>query len=387
MLRVIRSIDAENGGPIEGIRQITPHLNERNVRTTVVSLDGPTTKYNLNEPFKILLVGPGHGKYGYNLNLISKLRELSNEHDVIIVEGIWQYHSYATRKALKKSDKKYYVYTHGMLDPWFKKNYPIKHLKKLIYWRLAESKVLREAESILYTTEKEKKSARETFNGNYGKDRVVGYGTSEPPTDIEKQKKNFLERYPMLKDKRIILFLGRIHEKKGIKLLIEAYAKTIGREEKTMLVIVGPDQGGYKKKMQRKAKELNISKQVLWTGMLTGVMKWGAFRSAELFCLPSHQENFGVAVAEALACGLAVSIAEPVNISSEVDAYNAGIVHKDNIEGTIYAFERWVKMTIEEKNKMRSNARILFEEKYNFASVANRIYKVLEESVKTTKED
>ena len=84
------------------------------------------------------------------------------------------------------------------------------------------------------------------------------------------------------------------------------------------LVIAGPDQIGWQADLQQMALTLGIADRITWTGMLSGKLKWGAYRCAELFCLPSHQENFGIVVAEALACGLPVAIADPVNISGEI---------------------------------------------------------------------
>ena len=86
--------------------------------------------------------------------------------------------------------------------------------------------------------------------------------------------------------------------------------------------------------------------------MLSGELKWGAFRCAELFCLPSHQENFGIVVAEALACGLPVAIAEPVNISAEVAAADAGLVHDDTVAGTTAALRQWLALPAGEKQQM-----------------------------------
>jgi len=97
-------------------------------------------------------------------------------------------------------------------------------------------------------------------------------------------------------------------------------------DPRLQLVIAGPDQVGWQAALQQRAAVLGIAERITWPGMLNGELKWGAFRCAELFCLPSHQENFGIVVAEALACGLPVSAAEPVNISEEVRVARAALV-------------------------------------------------------------
>jgi glycosyltransferase involved in cell wall biosynthesis len=111
--------------------------------------------------------------------------------------------------------------------------------------------------------------------------------------------------------------------------------------------------------------------------MLSGDLKWGAFRAAELFCLPSHQENFGIVVAEALACGLPVAIAEPVNIASEVAAAAAGLVHADTAVATTEALRQWLALPAAEQAQMGQRGLQLFQERFDFVSVARHLLPVL----------
>jgi glycosyltransferase involved in cell wall biosynthesis len=246
---------------------------------------------------------------------------LARSHDLVIIEGIWQYHAFATWRALRVTGIPYFVYPHGMLDPWFKRTYPLKHLKKWAYWPWADYRVLRDAQAVLFTTEQERLLARQSFWLYQANEVVVGYGTSAPPGDAEQQRELFLSRFPQLRGQRILLFLSRIHPKKGVDLLLEAFAAVASSDPRLQLVIAGPDQVGWQAQLQQRAAALGIADRITWPGMLSGDLKWGAFRAAELFCLPSHQENFGIVVAEALACGLPVTIAEPVNIASEAASH------------------------------------------------------------------
>ena len=146
------------------------------------------------------------------------------------------------------------------------------------------------------------------------------------------------------------------------------------------LVIAGPDQCGLQASLEQQAARSGIANRVLWPGMLSGDLKWGAFRTAELFCLLSHQENFGVVVAESLACGLPVAITEPVNISNEVAAAGAGIVHSDTVTGTIEALQTWLKLSPTDKVQMGQRGLKLFQNKFDFAAVARNLIPVLEDS-------
>lgn len=377
ILRVIRSVDPVGGGPIEGIRQITPHLEALGATTTVASLDSAAAPWLERLPATAIGLGPVSGGYGYRRGLPQRLRALALEHDVVIIHGLWQYHALATWRALRGIGIPYFVYPHGMLDPWFKHNYPLKHLKKWAYWPWADYRVLRDARAVLFTTEQERRLARQSFWLYQAQELVVGYGTSAPPSDAERQRQLFMERFPQLAGKRLLLFLSRIHPKKGPDLLIEAFAAMAASDAKLHLVIAGPDQLGWQAALQQRAAGLGIADRLSWPGMLSGDLKWGAFRSAELFCLPSHQENFGIVVAEALACGLPVAIAKSVNIASEVSATGAGLVHEDTVAGTKSALMQWLALGPADRALMGQRATSLFRERFDYRFVAGSLLPVL----------
>jgi glycosyltransferase involved in cell wall biosynthesis len=380
LLRIIRSLDPSGGGPMEGVRQITPHLAGLGLSTTVASLDSSEAPWLHNQPFQSIGLGPVLGNYGYRRALPARIRVLAEQHDVVIIEGLWQYHALATWRALRGTEIPYFIYSHGMLDPWFKRTYPLKHLKKWVYWPWADYRVLRDAQAVLFTTEQERRLARESFWLYEANEGVVGYGTSAPPADAERQRQAFLQLFPQLQGQRMLLFLSRIHPKKGLDLLIEAFAVVAPSDPRLQLMIAGPDQVGWQASLQQRAAALGIADRITWPGMLTGELKWGAFRCAELFCLPSHQENFGIVVAEALACGLPVSIAQPVNISAEVAAAGAGFVHADTVAGTTEALRQWLAVPPDEKKQMGIRGSKLFYEQFDFSSIAKNLLPVLYQS-------
>ncbi len=169
------------------------------------------------------------------------------------------------------------------------------------------------------------------------------------------QREAFLRSFPELRNKRLLLFLGRLHEKKGCDLLIDAFA-AVSRENPALhLVLAGPDAGGMQAALSRRAAALGLS-AITWTGMLRGDAKWGAFRAAEAFVLPSHQENFGIAVTEALACGVPVLISKRVNIWREIEQDNAGLVDDDTAAGTQRLLRRWLALAPAERSAMATRA-------------------------------
>ena len=144
--------------------------------------------------------------------------------------------------------------------------------------------------------------------------------------------------------------MGRLHPKKGCDLLLEAYAATLANDPAWRLVFAGPDASGWQQTLQSRADALGIADRIVWTGMLRDTLKWSAFAAAEVFVLPSHQENFGIAVAESLACGVPVLISREVNIWREIEAANAGFVAPDTIEGTTSLLTRWQQLPEAERS-------------------------------------
>jgi glycosyltransferase involved in cell wall biosynthesis len=377
ILHVISSVNPAGGGPIEGVRQLGGTLEHQGHSVEIASLDPPDAPFLTRSPLRVYPLGPTVLDYGFSSRFVPWLRSNAGRYDAVIVNGIWQYHSFGAWKALHGSQTPYVLFTHGMLDPWFKKEYPLKHAKKWIYWPWAEYRVLRDARAVLFTCEEERRLARESFWLYKCNEVVVSYGTAKPEGDAEAEKLEFLTHYPELRSKRLALFMGRIHPKKGCDLLIEAYAKVLGQDPDWHLVNAGPDQVGLRENLNYRAAEIGIAPRVTWTGMLSGTMKWGALRSAEVFVLPSHQENFGIAVAEALAAGTPTLISNKVNIWREIEADGAGIVAEDTLEGTRQLLQSYVGLSEKKRIEMRSAALDCFAQRFEIKKAAATLHAVL----------
>jgi glycosyltransferase involved in cell wall biosynthesis len=263
-----------------------------------------------------------------------------------------------------------------MLDPWFKRTFPLKHAKKWLYWPWADYRVLRDARAVLFTCEQEKLLAPQSFALYRAHPVVTGLGTTSPPAGVNSTA--FLERYPELRGKRLLLFMGRLHPKKGCDLLLEAYAATLANAPAWRLVFAGPDASRWQQTLAARADTLRIAGRIVWTGMLRDTLKWSALAAAEVFVLPSHQENFGIAVAESLACGVPVLISSEVNIWREIEAANAGLVAPDTIEGTTTLLTRWQQLHQAERATMRQNARQCFAQHFDIEHSAARLLEVIE---------
>lgn len=346
----------------------------------VLTLDAPNepwiAKFSL--PVPVHALGPSRFNYAYCPYLLDWLKQHHHLYDAVIVHGIWQYHSFAVWQALRHTKTPYFVFTHGMLDPWFKRQYPLKHLKKWLYWPWAEYRVLRDARAVLFTCEEERLLARQSFWLYRCREAVVNYGTARPPLEEARQREAFYQAFPALRGKPLLLFLSRIHPKKGCDLLIEAFSQAAKNCEH-VLVMAGPDQVGWQAELQQQAQALGIADRIIWPGMLIGDLKWGAFAAAEAFVLPSHQENFGIAVAEALACGKPVLIAKPINIWREIVEDQAGLVEDDTLDGTLRLLQRWLALSPDEQLQMAVHARQCFEERFTIERTAESFLGVVRE--------
>jgi glycosyltransferase involved in cell wall biosynthesis len=377
-LHVIPSLDPRWGGPAEGVKQLGAAALRLQHAVEVVTLDRPGTPGTSQTSFPVHCLGPGHLKYGYAPRFVPWLRENVRRFDAVVINGIWQYHSIATWSVLRDTSTPYYVFTHGMLDPWFKRRYPLKHLKKLLYWPLGDYRVLRDAQAVLFTCEEERILARQSFSLYRAREVVVNYGTPGIADGSPEHRRVFLERFPQLAGKRLLLFLGRIHPKKGCDLLIRAFASVARSDAGLHLVIAGPHGEHVQRELEALVKRLGIASAVTWTGMLAGSLKIGAFQCAEVFVLPSHQENFGIAVAEALSCGVPVLISNKVNIWREIVHDQAGLVADDTLAGTRQLLTDWLALGAEDRQRMAHNAYQCFRRRFNIDMAATKLLSLFE---------
>jgi glycosyltransferase involved in cell wall biosynthesis len=389
VLHVIVSVDPRGGGPIEGVFSSSEvwfrHGHERHI----VCLDPPSAPWLAQARAPTEAVGLDGAfyarlrrcipwlRYGYSPRLAPWLRANAGRYDAVIVNGLWNYASFGAWRALRGAPVPYFVFTHGMLDPWFNTAYPLKTVFKSIFWRLFEHRVLRDARGVMFTCEEERRLARASFAPYRAREFVVGYGTRDVVGDAEAQRMAFLATAPAATGRRLILFLSRIHEKKGVDLLIRAFALCAGARPQYDLAIAGPDQSGMQASLMKLAEKLGVAARIHWPGMLSGAAKWGAFRQAEFFALPSHQENFGIVVAEAMALGKPLLITNKVNIWREVEADGAGIVVNDDVEGVSDGLQRLLAMTAAEREAMGAAARRSFKQRYDLEKNALHLLDVI----------
>jgi len=331
LLHVLHSLDPARGGPAELVRQLCLAHAAMGVASEVATFDDAGASWPAPvRPF------PGRGRFAWSPDFTRWLRAQANDYEAVFVHGLWQWQGIGTMQALRGTATRYFLFPHGMLDPWFREAFPWRHLRKLGYWKLIENRVVREAAGIVFTSEEERRLGRDPFRPWAPQaEFVVALGTTAPPHPTEELRGLFDARFPQLRGERILLFLGRLHEKKGCDLLVEAFRRVA---PPLHLVFAGPCADSHlEADLRGRAEGLRVT----FTGPLYGDDKWAALAAAEVFALPSHQENFGVAVAEALASGVPVLLSHRVNIWREIVDDGAGFAAADDLDGTARLLERW----------------------------------------------
>ncbi|OWP61946.1 glycosyl transferase family 1 [Hymenobacter amundsenii] len=396
VLHVIADMDPVKGGVCQAVRTIIAGLAEVGVYNEVVSLDEPNSAFLATDDFVVNALGLARGHWQYHPRLAPWLTENLERFDKVIVHGLWLYSGYAVQVAFRRLRQRrragqgpqLYVMPHGMLDSYLQTapGRGWKVWRNTLYWHL-EKRLIEQADAVLFTCETERLMAWESYRPYAPRhEAVVGLGVEEPPAYRPAMREAFRAHCSGLGDAPYLLFLGRLHEKKGVDLLVQAYAGLAGGATPAAvaalpkLVVAGP---GLNTPYGQLVQQLAFANPALRTaiffpGMLTHDAKWGAYYGTDLFVLPSHQENFGIAVVEALACRRPVLITEQINIWREVVAGGGALVAADTTEGTRSALSQWLDLPKAEQQLAGEQARHSFEQQFALGPATVQLLAALE---------
>lgn len=246
--------------------------------------------------------------------------------DMVHVHTLWSPLGTMARRACQALRRPYVLMPHGMLDPYA---LGIKAWRKTLYLRLREAANLRAAAALVFTTRLEEERARQSLAW-LPRGQVVALGADAAPADSKHVRRDrFMAAYPQARGRQVVLFLGRIHPKKGIERILAAMPAVAAKHPEVLLVIAGNGDADYVAGLHAKVDRSGLRGHTLFTGPLVNAAKWDAFACACLFLLPSHQENFALAVAEAMHMAVPVVVSDRVDIWPYIAREGAGLVVED----------------------------------------------------------
>ncbi|MDQ2711845.1 MAG: glycosyltransferase [Acidobacteriota bacterium] len=294
----------------------------------------------------------------------SSFRNLVARSSGVHIHGLWQMSTSAGAKAAQSAGKPYLISAHGMLESWAIAN---KRIKKQIYAALFERANLRSAACLHALTEAEARDYR-----NFGLKNPIAVIPNGVDVPERASATLFLERFPELRGKRIVLFLGRIHFKKGLDLLAEAWSRLSRDWPDAQLVLAGPDFENTQLQVEKRLADLGIRHRVTFTGMLGRDLKWSALAAADCFVLPSYSEGLSVSVLEAMAIGIPVIITKQCNLP-EVELYECGWAIQPEAAELTSALDGLLRSTAAERSSFGKNGRRLVAERYSWPVIGEQM--------------
>ena len=328
VLHVNSGVDPRQGGPTTAMLAMIAAQVDVGLRVSVASTFGRDFKPDAAEQMRragaeVHLIGPSTHVLAWHRDIKPTLRRLIAEADIVHVHALWEEIQHQAAVISRKLGKPYVFTPHGMLDPW---GLSQSRLKKKLYLALRLRRDLNRAAAIHFTDETERDLAAplKLTAPAIVERLIIDLSDFDPPPPRGQFRAKFASQLGD-GDRPILLFMSRIHPKKGLDLLIPAFAQLRATQDAT-LVIAGPDIDGYQAKVEAMVREHNVADRVLFAGMLYGRDRAAALVDADLFVLPSYQENFGVVVIESLAVGTPVIISDQVNIHRHIGAAGVGDV-------------------------------------------------------------
>ena len=372
---VTGSISRKAGGLFTSVRRLVQQINSMGIEVAVHAIRDEFSQddANLWNPVPVrILRGKGPSALGFAPGLRKAVESFRPQ--VIQVHGLWKITSLSAMGASRQRACPHVVHTHGMLDPWALRN---SGWKKKLAGLLFEWEHLRRAACIRALNASEAESIR-AF-GLKNPIAIVPNGVDLPQeagecqlSGIELPRSDSQSKTP-----RTLLFLGRIHPKKGIAELIEAWKLSRARLNGWELKIAGWDDGSHEAGLRARVSRLGLQDSVKWTGPLFGKAKASALQWASAFILPSFSEGLPIAPLEAWAYGKPVLITPQCNIPEGFSA-DAGIQIEPNSDSIAGGLDRLARLSNADLNEMGSRGRRLVKEKFAWPQIAAEMKAVYE---------
>lgn len=411
VLHVIPSVSLKDGGPSFAMPLIARGLERVGIAVDVATTFGgeeatlPEEAQLRNRALTTAVTREGvnyfyfHRQsefYKVSLPLSRWLSAHIRDYDLVHIHALFSYSSYAAASLAAKHGVPYIIRPLGVLNRWGMRNR--RRLLKRLSYRLIEQRILRNAAAIHYTSQQERLEAEET--GLRNESVVIPLAVDLSGFRELPGPERFFEKFAKARGKDIILFLSRLDQKKGLDLLLGAFAEVhreydrrpateerrpssvvglpsssvVGRL-RPLLVIAGDGEDQFVAGLQERARDLGIGNAILWTGFLEGGDKMSALAAASLFVLPSYSENFGIALVEAMAAGLPSVMSDQVGIAGDAKEYDAGLVVPCEVGPLASALQRLLDDP-ELRGRLSANARRLVGDRFSLEAMSDSLVKL-----------
>lgn len=304
---VITSVNQDIGGPAVSVPKLAEMLAQEGVGSHLLTLDyshrGPQVKIDPKVTLHSYPTSLLYARFGgFSFQAAQQLDFLaSHQLDILHSHSLWLFLNFYARRTALNNNLPLIISPRGALEPW---SLLQNGLKKRLVWALCEYKNLESASLFHATSEQEAQSIRSLgFNQPIA---IIPNGVSNELLVSTSSRKELEVQFPKCKDKRWLLFLSRLHPKKGLDTLITVWKELAKYHPEWHLIIAGPDRSGYKSTLEELAADIGVLESLTFTGLLTGALKVSALYNSDVFVLPTHSENFGIAIAESLGCGTPV---------------------------------------------------------------------------------
>ena len=376
ILRIISTLDDKMGGTSRIAIDQSNELAKRGYEIDLLTLDCnkniKNTKKNL---FGLINLGINKKKNIFNITFFKWLLKNKKKYNIFLIDGLWEFNTLAAYFLIKK---KYIVFLHGQLDPYFATEL-FKKIKKKFYWSLIERNNLINSKFVILSGNAEKKMISKTFvNTKKIPFREIRYGIQDYKfKNISKLKQKINKKFNNILNKDYILFIGRIHPKKGCDILLSSLDK-INVPNNYYFVFVGFSYDTkYEEKILLKIKSSKYSKRIITLPFQDRENKFAFIKYSKSTILPSNGENFGISVVESLMMGKIPILTDKVGVSKIIKKNNAGIICKNNPNSIASAIDNFFSLKKNIINNYEKNALKCFTNNFSTSTTINDLEKLL----------
>jgi len=378
VLHVIPSVSPSRGGPSKAVIEMVSALRESGLDAEIATTNdhgNEVLDLPLNQLIEYKAVPVRFFKrfspainsvreFAYSKDFQHWIKKHISEYDLIHVHAIFSFCSTYTMYQARKQKVAYIVRPIGQLETW---SLTQSGQRKRNYLRLIERRNLLGANAVHFTAESEKKQALDLIPELNAE--VIPLGINIP-NKIQDAKRAMCAKWELSEDIPNILFLSRIHPKKGIEYLIQACKQL--KQIDFQLIIAGSGDQQYLNKLRTLVTDLGLSKRCKFVGFVDGHDKDLLLQGSDLFCLTSHSENFGIAALEAMASGTAVLLSNEVALSEQVTPQSLGYTTDLNQQGITTTLEKALNQ-LDTTSVMSSNAQLFVEVHYQWSAISQKL--------------